>query len=107
MHIICRYGMNDQGCARTACRIRLRFTRRTARVSSALTTLTGSRQRVRASEGRRQRAITSTAPRTTQGRPYQFVDADILLQDFFREVRRVLRERGIPETVIAVEEERK
>lgn len=41
------------------------------------------------------------------GRPYQFVDADTLLQDFFREVRRALRERGIPETVIAVEEERK
>jgi hypothetical protein len=32
------------------------------------------------------------------------VDADTLLQDFFREVRRVLREREIPETVVAVEE---
>ena len=41
------------------------------------------------------------------GRPYQFVDADVLLQDFFREVRRVLRDRGISETVVAVEEERK
>ena len=42
-----------------------------------------------------------------RGRPYRFVDADTLLQDFFREVRRVLRDRGIPETVVAVEEERK
>jgi len=37
------------------------------------------------------------------GRPYQFVDADTLLQDFFREVRRVLREHGIAETVVEVE----
>src|SRR5271165_5436175 len=29
------------------------------------------------------------------GRPYEFKDADKLLQDFFREVRRVLAERGI------------
>ena len=41
------------------------------------------------------------------GRPYQFVNADTLLQDFFREVRRVLRDRGIAETVVAVEEKRK
>jgi Family of unknown function (DUF6516) len=40
------------------------------------------------------------------GRPYHFVDADTLLRDFFREVRRVLRDRGIPETVVAVEEKR-
>ncbi|HJU15890.1 MAG TPA: DUF6516 family protein [Stellaceae bacterium] len=40
------------------------------------------------------------------GRPYQFADADTLLQDFFREVRRVLKDRGIPETVVAVEDER-
>lgn len=38
------------------------------------------------------------------GRPYAFRDADTLLQDFFREVRRVLGERGIPETVIGVDE---
>ena len=38
------------------------------------------------------------------GRPYTFEDADTLLQDFFREVRRVLAERGIPETVVRVEE---
>jgi hypothetical protein len=41
------------------------------------------------------------------GRPYRFVDADTLLQDFFREVRGVLRDRGVSETVVAVEEERK
>lgn len=41
------------------------------------------------------------------GRPYQFTDADTLLQDFFREVRRILRGRRISETVVAVEEERK
>jgi hypothetical protein len=40
------------------------------------------------------------------GRPYEFADADTLLQDFFREVRRVLKDRGIPETVVAVQEER-
>ena len=28
-------------------------------------------------------------------------------QDFFREVRRILADRGIPETVVKVEEERK
>jgi len=41
------------------------------------------------------------------GRPYHFVDADTLLQDFFREVRRVLKDRGISETVVVVEEKRK
>jgi hypothetical protein len=41
------------------------------------------------------------------GRPYHFVDADTLLQDFFREVRRVLEDRSIPETVVAVEEKGK
>lgn len=41
------------------------------------------------------------------GRPYQFMDGDTLLQDFFREVRRILRDRRISETVVAVEEERK
>jgi Family of unknown function (DUF6516) len=41
------------------------------------------------------------------GSPYHFVDADTLLQDFFRGVRRVLQDRGIPETVVAVEEKRK
>ncbi|HKO09479.1 MAG TPA: DUF6516 family protein [Alphaproteobacteria bacterium] len=41
------------------------------------------------------------------GRPYEFKDADTLLQDFFREVRRILSDRGIPETVVEVREERK
>ena len=38
------------------------------------------------------------------GRPYAFKDADTLLQDFFCEVRRVLSERGVSETVVKVEE---
>lgn len=42
-----------------------------------------------------------------RGRPYAFKDADTLLQDFFREVRRVLAERGISEVVVRVEEEGK
>jgi hypothetical protein len=41
------------------------------------------------------------------GRPYEFKDADTLLEDFFREVRRILGERGISETVIRVEERKK
>ncbi len=41
------------------------------------------------------------------GRPYAFKDADTLLQDFFQEVRRILTDRGIPETVVRVQEERK
>jgi len=41
------------------------------------------------------------------GRPYEFKGADTLLRDFFREVARVLGERGIPDTVVKVEEERK
>ncbi|HXW63764.1 MAG TPA: DUF6516 family protein [Burkholderiaceae bacterium] len=39
------------------------------------------------------------------GRPYEFKDADSLLQDFFREVRRVLNERGISETVVREDRE--
>ena len=38
------------------------------------------------------------------GRPYTFKDADTLLRDFLREVRRVLNDRGISETVVRVEE---
>jgi hypothetical protein len=41
-----------------------------------------------------------------EGRPYEFIDADTLLRDFFREVRRVLAERGISDVVIGVEERR-
>jgi hypothetical protein len=40
------------------------------------------------------------------GRPYAFTDADRLLQDFFREVRRILADRGIPETVVKIEQKR-
>ncbi len=38
------------------------------------------------------------------GRPYLFVDVETLLDDFFSEVERVLRERGLGTRVIAVEE---
>jgi hypothetical protein len=33
---------------------------------------------------------------TDEGRPYAFKDAETLLVDFFSEVERVLKERGIP-----------
>jgi hypothetical protein len=39
-----------------------------------------------------------------EGRPYRFVSADRLLEDFFREVRRVLAERGLGDAVVRVEE---
>lgn len=38
------------------------------------------------------------------GRPYVFKDADTLLEDFFREVYRLLEKHGIPEDVIRVDE---
>lgn len=37
------------------------------------------------------------------GKPYKFKDTDTLLEDFFREVRRILSERGISEAVVRVE----
>ena len=37
-----------------------------------------------------------------EGRPYEFEDADRLLADFFAEVRRVLGEHGIGDTVVGV-----
>ena len=37
------------------------------------------------------------------GRSYDYKNADSLLQDFFREVRRILADRGIPETVVKVQ----
>lgn len=40
------------------------------------------------------------------GRPYAFKDAETLIDDFFDEVERVLRERGIGTKVIEVEEGR-
>lgn len=42
--------------------------------------------------------------KTDPGKPYPFKGADRLLRDFFREVRRVLNERGISEAVVRVEE---
>jgi hypothetical protein len=39
-----------------------------------------------------------------EGRPYEFKDAATLLDNFFDEVERVLRERGVGVTVVAVEE---
>lgn len=42
-----------------------------------------------------------------EGRPYAFKDADTLLADFFREVRRVLAEQGASDTVVRVEEKRR
>lgn len=41
-----------------------------------------------------------------QGRPYDFIDADTLLRDFFCEVRRVLAERGVSDAVMRAEERR-
>ncbi len=43
---------------------------------------------------------------TDEGRPYAFTDADTLIRDFFREVRRVLAERGLGDAVVRVEERR-
>ena len=41
------------------------------------------------------------------GRPYVFRDAVTLIDDFFNEVERALRERGIKTTVVTVEEKGK
>jgi hypothetical protein len=41
------------------------------------------------------------------GRPYEFKDAETLIDDFFDEVERVLNERGVDTTVIEVEETRR
>jgi len=38
------------------------------------------------------------------GRPYKFSTADQLLADFFAEVRRVLAERGVSDSVVAEEQ---
>ena len=38
------------------------------------------------------------------GRPYKFVNAERLIDDFFDEVERVLKERGIEPVVVATEE---
>jgi hypothetical protein len=41
------------------------------------------------------------------GRPYEFKDAETLIDDFFDEVERVLRERGVPFDTIEATEGRK
>lgn len=43
---------------------------------------------------------------TDPGRPYQFKDAETLIDDFFDEVEQLLDERGIDLTVIEVEDTR-
>lgn len=37
-----------------------------------------------------------------KGRPYRFRDAETLIEDFFNEVARVLKERNVPLDVVAV-----
>ncbi len=44
---------------------------------------------------------------TDPGRPYQFKDAETLIDDIIDEVERVLKERGVDTTVIDVEETRR
>jgi hypothetical protein len=39
-----------------------------------------------------------------RGRPYRFVDAETLIEDFFNEVERIQTSRGVPLDVVAVEE---
>ncbi len=41
------------------------------------------------------------------GRPYEFKDAEALIEDFFDEVERALDERGVDATVVEVEETRR
>jgi hypothetical protein len=41
---------------------------------------------------------------TDAGRPYRFIDAETLVDDFFREVSRVLELHGVNSTVIGEEE---
>jgi hypothetical protein len=43
---------------------------------------------------------------TDPGRPYEFKDAETLIDDFFDEVERVLKERGVDTTVVEVEDTR-
>lgn len=44
---------------------------------------------------------------TDAGRPYQFKDAETLLDEFFEEVERVLHEHGVDTMVVEVEEIRR
>jgi Family of unknown function (DUF6516) len=63
----------------------------------------------RSASGIRRRSTTADhwhRTETDEGRPYAFVSAEQLLEDFFREFRRVLDERGLSDEVISVEESR-
>jgi hypothetical protein len=53
---------------------------------------------------RRSPRIIGTEAPVDVGRPYRFSDADQLLADFFTEVRRVLKERGVSDAVVAEEQ---
>ena len=44
---------------------------------------------------------------TDEGRPYRFKDAETLIEDFFKEVERVLAERGVSLGVVAIEDDRR
>lgn len=39
---------------------------------------------------------------TDEGRPYRFIDAETLIDDFFNDVERVLADRGVATTVVDV-----
>src|SRR5262249_48369207 len=83
----------------TAWPIPSRCTRQMVHGLSASITLMAFRPRVRRSNGEHQRGII--------GRPYEFKDAEKLVDDFFNEVERVLTERGIATVVVDVEETRR
>lgn len=72
--------------------------------SSGLTTPTASRRAGGRFRARRAAVDHWHRVRGDEGRPYAFRDADTLLADFFREVRRVLGERGLSDEVVRVEE---
>lgn len=62
----------------------------------------------RGSRFKRRGKVTDHWHRTEKdrGRPYEFTDAEMLIDDFFNEVERVLRERGIGLRVVREESER-
>jgi hypothetical protein len=52
----------------------------------------------------RSSALPGHRTETDAGRPYLFRDAEILIDDFFNEVERVLKAHGISSDVIRVED---
>lgn len=62
----------------------------------------------RGSRFKRRGKVTDHWHRTEKdrGRPYEFKDAETLIDDFFNEIERVLRERGIGLRVVGEESER-